>query len=93
LKVFLNTEISDGDYDALIFVGPKYPLRLNIDPDAFAGRIRPIVYLHHESDPLLYPWHDAIGRIVKRLHGREYAINQPRDLLSAWVDVVSRICP
>lgn len=96
LKTLITEEMRDADYDALIFVGPKYPLKMNIphaSVDGLKGSARPLFYLNYESDPSSYPWRDGIGRFVKMLHGREYHISHPRDLFGAWSDLVSRIGP
>jgi hypothetical protein len=96
LKTFLTEEIKDADYDALIFVGPKYPHKLSISQssmDALKASSRPLFYLNYERVSNSYPWDDAIGHVVKTLHGREYHISQPRDLFSAMSDVASRIGP
>ena len=80
--------------DGLIFVGPKYPLDSDL-PREVMDRLRgfdsPLFYMNYSLNPLSYPWRDAIGKIVKQLHGIEYTITCPRDLLSAWTDIVPRL--
>jgi hypothetical protein len=78
----------------LIFVGPKYRLDVNIgrgNSERFGGGDRPMFYLNYSLDPASNPWRDAIGSLVRRSHGFEYTITEPRDLFTAWSDVVSRI--
>lgn len=92
-NLILN-EVKNDRFDGLIFVGPKYPLDANVSPGVIAQLKEndlPVFYLTYESDPLLFPWRDAIGHVVKQLRGFQYSISRPCDLLNAWSDVLSRI--
>jgi hypothetical protein len=94
LTQLMAEEMRDESYDALIFVGPKYRLDVNIgrgNSERFGGGDRPMFYLNYSLDPASNPWRDAIGSLVRRSHGFEYTITEPRDLFTAWSDVVSRI--
>jgi hypothetical protein len=94
LTRLISEEMQDDPTDGLIFVSPKYPLQINISRDVietFKHTDQPIFYLNYSLDPSYYPWRDAIGRIVKQLHGFEYTIARPRDLFNAWSDVMSHI--
>ncbi len=80
--------------DGLIFVSPKYPLAVDVNRETIDGLRypdRPVFYLNYNLEPALYPWRDAIGRLVKRLGGYEYTISRPRDLLNAWSEIVARM--
>ena len=91
----LITEETRGDHaDGLIFVGPKYPLETNVSREIIEhmrGLDHPVFYLSYGLDSSYYPWRDAIGHVVKELHGFEYDISRPRDLFNAWSDIVSRM--
>jgi hypothetical protein len=91
----LITEETRPDHpDGLIFVGPKYPLAANVSREIIE-RLKdldyPVFYMNYSVDPAYYPWGDSIGHVVKQLRGFQYTISQPRDLLHAWSDIVSRI--
>jgi hypothetical protein len=80
--------------DGLIFVSPKYPLDVDLSRetiDDLRDVDRPVFYLNYNLDPGLFPWRDAIGRLVKRLGGYEYTISRPRDLSSAWSEIMARM--
>jgi hypothetical protein len=51
----------------------------------------PVFYMNYNLNPQAVPWRDAIGAAVKYLKGFEYTIARPRDLWSAWGDIMSRI--
>lgn len=94
LANLIRDEMKKDRPDAVIFVGPKYPLETNVSSEIVAdlreNRV-PVFYFTYASDPLQYPWRDAIGRVVKQLRGLQYTITHPRDLFNAWSDVLSRI--
>jgi len=94
LSNLLAEELMKDHPDALIFVSPKYPLDCNV-PREVVDRLRgfdyPVFYLNYNLDALSFPWRDAIGKVVKQLHGLEYSIGRPRELFTAWQDIVSRI--
>lgn len=86
-------QISNNRPDALIFVGPKR------FADSFAlsrslkelGEPRcPVFYLNYDANPVTNPWQDLIGSVVKLWKGKEYTISKPRDLSTAWAEVMSR---
>ena len=82
--------------DAVIFVSPKYYLDANVSREV-VEQLRdvdhPVFYMNYNGNPLSNPWRDAIGRVVKQLHGFEYTISWPRDLFNAWSDIMSRLVP
>jgi hypothetical protein len=80
--------------DGLIFVSPKYPLDVDVTRETIDGLRypdRPVFYLNYNLEPTVFPWRDAIGRLVKRLGGFEYKISRPRDLFNAWSEIVARM--
>jgi hypothetical protein len=80
--------------DGLIFVSPKYPLNVDVSNetiDALRYVDRRVFYLNYNLEPALFPWRDAIGHVVKRLGGYEYTISRPRDLYSAWSEILARM--
>ncbi len=90
----LTQDIGPGPVDAIIFVGPKYYLDANVSSasvDAIGDGGAPVFYMNYNSHPVSKPWRDAMGNVVRKLHGIEYAITQPQDLCAAWSDIVSRI--
>jgi len=78
----------------VIFVSPKFPIDSKV-PQEIIVKLRDfdhsIFYLNYNPNPGNFPWRDAIGNVVKQLHGLEYTITRPRDLFQSWSDVVSRI--
>jgi hypothetical protein len=88
----LMTEEGEDQSDGVIFVSPKFALEASV-PSEVVGKLkdRPVFYLNYSLNTLIYPWRDAIGRIVKQLHGFEYTISRPRDLFIAWPNIVSHL--
>jgi hypothetical protein len=80
--------------DALIFIGPKPDVGLEINRD-FRGTIGafdgPMFYFNYNANPIANPWRDLIGNAVKQRKGVEYSITYPKDLFFAWSDLLSRI--
>jgi hypothetical protein len=94
LTNLLMEEMRSDRPDALIFVGPKYPLDGELSSEVVAmlkNAAYPVFYLMYIRDPFFFPWPDAIGRVVRRLHGVEYRVSRPGDLFNAWSDVLARI--
>jgi hypothetical protein len=99
LTRLVQDELAGNPADAVIFAGPKAFLDQPVAQDDIKeiGNIGyPVFYMNY----MLVPpgswgeapaWRDAIGNVVKRLRGVEYTISRPRDLWSAWVDIMSRI--
>jgi hypothetical protein len=80
--------------DAVIFAGPKALIESNLPQESLkkvADFESPLFYMNYNLDPTAVPWRDAIGNAVKYLKGTEYTISRPRDLWSAWGDIMSRI--
>ena len=94
LARLLAEEMGKDNPDALIFVSPKCPLDSHM-PREVIDRLKnfdlPVFYLNYNLYPSSFPWRDAIGQVVKQLHGFEYTITRPRDLMNAWSDIVSRM--
>lgn len=88
----VTEEMEEGHPDGLIFVSPQYPLNLPRETiEHLRGFEHPVFYLNYRLDPYSDTWGDAIGRVVKQLHGFEYTISRPRDLFNAWSDIMSRL--
>ena len=47
--------------------------------------------MNYNLMPQQNPWRDSIGTVVKKLRGYEYTISRPRDLWTAWTDIMGRI--
>jgi len=79
--------------DAVI-IGLKTTLDQSV-PEKYLNQLNdvdyPVFYMNVSLDPPANPWHDVIGRAVKRLKGHEYAISRPRDLWYAWTEIMSRM--
>ena len=93
LRGVVAEQLRNNRPDALIFVGPK------TIADSFAlsrslkelGDPRcPVFYLNYDASPATNPWQDLIGSVVKLWKGKEYTITRPRDLSTAWAEVMSR---
>jgi hypothetical protein len=90
----ITDETREEHPGGLIFVSPKYSLDANVSPEIIAHMRtldHPVFYLNYSPDPFSYPWRDGIGSVVKQLHGFEYPISHPRDLFTAWPDIVTRL--
>jgi hypothetical protein len=94
LEQVLGEEIGKDHIDAVIFVGPKYYLDTKVS-QAAVNRLgaagAPVFYMNYNSHPSSRPWRDALGKVVRQLHGVEYGIGRPLDICGAWEDIVSRI--
>jgi hypothetical protein len=78
----------------VIFAGPKVMLDEAVPPDSFkdiASTSYPVFYMNYNLTPQQNPWRDSIGTVVKKLRGYEYTISRPRDLWSAWTDIMGHI--
>jgi hypothetical protein len=99
LTHLVQDELAGNPADAVIFAGPKAFLDQPVAQDDLKeiGDIDfPVFYMNYMLVPpgawsKAPAWRDAIGNVVKRLHGFEYTISRPRDLWSAWVDIMSHI--
>ena len=86
--------ISKDQPDAVIFASPKVMLDANVPQDSLKqlGEVDyPVFYMNYNLNPQANPWRDAIGNAVKKLKGFEYTISRPRDLGTAWSEIISRI--
>jgi hypothetical protein len=94
LSRLITAEFTNSKADAMIFAGPKVMLDEAVPPESLKvleNNSTPVFYMNYNLYPQANPWRDAIGTAVKKLHGVEYTISRPRDLWSAWTDIVSRI--
>lgn len=94
LSKLITAEFTNSKADAMIFAGPKVMLDASVPPESLKvleNNSTPVFYMNYNLYPQANPWRDAIGTAVKKLHGIEYTISRPRDLWSAWTDIVSRI--
>jgi len=94
LSRLITEEMQDDHTDGLIFVGPKEPLDADVSQNIIENLKdfgHPVFYMNYSPDRFYYPWRDAFGHVVKRLHGFQYTISLPRDLFNAWSDIVSRM--
>ncbi len=94
LTNLIVSELAKNDADAVIFAGPKVSLDENIPVDTLkdlSSVSSPVFYMNYNLSPQQNPWRDPIGNVVKRLRGSEYTITRPRDLWTAWTDIMSRV--
>jgi len=99
LTRLVQDELVGTPADAVIFAGPKAFLDEPVPPETLKdiGAIGyPLFYMNYMTVPPggwsdTTPWRDAIGTVVKRLRGFEYTITRPRDLWTAWTDIMSHI--
>jgi hypothetical protein len=94
LTKLIQDELSHNSADAVIFAGPK--VMLDGPPPAESLKEIPAVsfpvfYMNYNLTPNQNPWRDSIGTVVKRLRGYEYTISRPRDLWTAWNDIMGHI--
>lgn len=94
LTNLIVSELAKNDADAVIFAGPKVSLDENIPVDTLkdlSSVSSPVFYMNYNLSPQQNPWRDPIGSVVKHLRGSEYTITRPRDLWTAWTDIMSRV--
>lgn len=99
LTHLVQDELAGKPADAVIFAGPKAFIDQPVTMDDLKeiGNINyPVFYMNYMLVPQgdwsdAPAWRDAIGNVVKRLHGFEYTISRPHDLWAAWVDIMNRI--
>jgi hypothetical protein len=94
LSKLITKELNNSKADAIIFASPKVMLEEGVPQDSLRQLENfnaPVFYMNYNLYPQANPWRDAIGTAVKKLRGYEYTISRPRDLWSAWSDIVSRI--
>lgn len=94
LTKLIQDELASNGSDAVIFAGPKVMLDESIPADSvreMSSISYPVFYMNYNLSPQQNPWRDSIGNVVKRLRGYEYTISRPRDLWTAWSDIIGRI--
>ncbi len=96
LSALLQKELkqSAAEPDAVILAGPKVMLDESVPADSLKTLENinyPVFYMNYNLEPQRNPWRDAIGNAVKKLRGYEYTISRPKDLWTAWSDIMSRI--
>jgi hypothetical protein len=94
LSRLLGEELARRRPDAVIFVGS----RTDLNSLTLRRSLRdldephcPMFYLNYTPDPVLNPWRDIIGSLVKLWKGSEYVISRPSDLFRAWTEIMSRV--
>jgi len=94
LATLLQSELRKDEPDAVILAGPKVMLDESVPADSLRTLENinyPVFYMNYNLEPQRNPWRDAIGNAVKKLRGYEYTISRPKDLWTAWSDIMSRI--
>jgi hypothetical protein len=94
LATLLQNELKKDQPDAVILAGPKVMLDEAVPADSLKVLENinyPVFYMNYNLEPQRNPWRDAIGNAVKKLRGYEYTISRPKDLWTAWSDIMSRI--
>jgi len=94
LTKLIQDELGNANADAVIFAGPKVMLDEQPAPDSLKDISNvpvPVFYMNYVLTPQQNPWRDSIGTVVKRMRGYEYTISRPRDLWTAWTDIMSHI--
>jgi hypothetical protein len=95
----IQEEVQKDRPDALIVVSPKVLVddRTPRDLTRQIGELGcPVYYMSYSNnsyslDPSDNPWRDLVGSVVKQLKGVKLTIHRPRDLVSAWSGVSSRL--
>ena len=93
-QVIAAEEASKDSPDVIIFVGPKVLSEYGVSGERLKqlGEADfPVFYLDYNLEPLLRPWRDAIGSVVKHWKGMEFTIARPRDLLHSWTEIMSQV--
>jgi hypothetical protein len=94
LTSLLQSELKKDEPDAVILAGPKVMLEESVPADSLKTLENinyPVFYMNYNLEPQRNPWRDAIGNAVKKLRGYEYTISRPKDLWTAWSDIMARI--
>lgn len=93
--VLQEVAASEDHVDAVVFVGPRVPLRRKIPEEALeslgdAGP--PVYYLKYRYTHHGAGWEDSISRVVKAApEGEEYPILYPRDLWRSVEELIQRL--
>lgn len=94
LSKLIEEEVGNNNANAVIFAGPKVMLDESVAQESLkplANVNFPVFYMNFNLYPQQVPWRDAIGNAVKKMRGYEYTISRPRDLWTAWSDIMGRI--
>jgi len=94
LSKLVLDELGNTRADAVIFAGPKIGFNDNVPSESLkelSSVPYPVFYMNYNLTPVQNPWRDPIGNVVKHFRGYEYTITRPRDLWTAWSDIMSRI--
>ena len=101
LTHLVQSELTGNPADAVIFAGPKAFLDQPVTQDSIKELMSsvnyPVFYMNYMLIPPggtyddTTPWRDAIGTVVKHLHGIEYTITRPRDLWTSWEDIMNHL--
>jgi hypothetical protein len=95
LSKLIQDELGHNNADAVIFAGPKVmldgPAPVETIKDDIAAVSFPVFYMNYNLMPNQNPWRDSIGNVVKKLRGYEYTISRPRDLWTAWSDIMGHL--
>jgi hypothetical protein len=96
LTHLVQDELAGSPADAVIFAGPKAFLDQPVTQDSLKDLANigyPLFYMNYmlAAPDDTTPWRDAIGSVVKRLHGYEYTISRPRDLFTSWTDIMNHV--
>jgi len=81
-----------GEADTVIFLGPVSGVdeKLAGEWQSRSGRGR-MFYLKYHPEPWKTAFTDSIERVVQMARGKRYAIQQPKDWLVAWGEIVTRL--
>ena len=97
LMSLIGHELKNTNTNFLLFIGPKADSGFNISKGALKQLARleyPVFYLNYRLDIFdrqAAPWHDAIGAIVNRWHGRQLTITTPDELCFGWAQIMGMI--
>ena len=95
LRTLIAGEIGRSEgMDAVILAGPKTVSDYDISPESIRLPVSlpcPMFYLNYNATPDQATSADVIGKMVRFLKGRVYAIAHPRDVWLAWRDIMSQL--
>ncbi len=90
----IRERIKEDSPDALVVLGRKAGRETGVPREALEALEKPgipVFYMSYIADQESILRRDPVSSIVKRLGGVEYSMTRPKDLFTAWTDVVFRI--
>jgi len=81
-----------GTAETVVFLGPPSGVDERLGTEWRTGNGGPgparMFYLRYQPNPWQTAWTDSIERAVQSVQGKRFAIQQPKDLVAAWGEIM-----